>query len=62
MGERNSVARKPTTIELHCSCRMPEEEGDQVAMVIPVTSGITVTAWIFPAMCLVSLRFTGSVK
>ena len=32
MGEQNSVARKPKTVELHCSCRMPEEEGDQMAI------------------------------
>ena len=32
VGERNSIARKPRAIELHCSCHMPEEEGDQMAM------------------------------
>ena len=31
-GERKSVSRKPKVVELHCSCRMPEEEGDQMAM------------------------------
>ena len=31
VGERNSVARKPKTVEPHCSCRMPEER-DQMAM------------------------------
>ena len=25
LGERESVLRKPKTVELHCSCRMPEE-------------------------------------
>ena len=59
LGERNSVARK---LELHCSCHMPEEEGIRWLCVIPVTSGITVTAWTFPVRCVVSLRFTGSVK
>ena len=28
VGERNSVTRKPKTVELHCLCRMPEKEGD----------------------------------
>ena len=32
VGERKSVTRKPKTVELHCSCRMPEEEGFQMAM------------------------------
>ena len=32
VGDRDSVTRKPKTVELHCSCRMPEEEGDQMAM------------------------------
>ena len=32
VDERHSIARKPKTIELHCSCRMPEEEGDEMAM------------------------------
>ena len=30
VGERKSVTRKPKTIELHCSCRMPE--GFQMAL------------------------------
>ena len=28
LGERK---RKPKTVELHCSCRMPEEKGDEMA-------------------------------
>ena len=31
LGDRESVNRKPMTVELHCSCRMPEEKGDQIA-------------------------------
>ena len=31
LGERESVLRKAKTVELHCSCRMPEEEGDEMA-------------------------------
>ena len=31
LGQRESVQRKPKTVELHCSCRMPEEEGDEMA-------------------------------
>ena len=32
LGDRESVQREPKTVELHCSCRMPEEEGDEMAM------------------------------
>ena len=31
LGERKSAVRKPKTVELHCSCRMPEEKGDEMA-------------------------------
>ena len=31
LGERKSAPRKPRTVELHCSCRMPEEKGDEMA-------------------------------
>ena len=31
MGERRTDTRMPKMVELHCSCRMPEE-GDQMAM------------------------------
>jgi hypothetical protein len=31
LGERESVPRKPKTVELHCSCRMPEESGNEMA-------------------------------
>ena len=31
LGQRGSVPRKPKTLELHCSCRMPEEDGDEMA-------------------------------
>ena len=31
LGERKSAPRKPRTLELHCSCRMPEEKGDEMA-------------------------------
>ena len=31
LGQRESVQRKPKTVELHCSCRMLEEEGDEMA-------------------------------
>ena len=27
LGERSSVPKMPKTVELHCSCRMPEEKG-----------------------------------
>ena len=61
VGERNSVARKPKTIELHCSCRMPEE-GDQMALCDSCHVWYH-RQWVtFPVRCLVSLRFTGSVK
>ena len=30
LGERKSAVRKPKTVELHCSCRMPEEKGDEM--------------------------------
>ncbi len=32
VGERRSDTSMPKTVELHCSYRMPEEEGDQMAM------------------------------
>ena len=32
LGERKSAVRKPKTVELHCSCRMPEEKGDEMAV------------------------------
>ena len=34
VGERNSVSRKPKTVKLYCSCRMPEkkEKGLEMAM------------------------------
>ena len=31
LGERKSAVRKPKAVELHCSCRMPEEKGDEMA-------------------------------
>ena len=31
LGERNSAVRKPKTVELHCSCHMPLEKGDEMA-------------------------------
>ena len=31
LGDRESVQRKPKTVELHCSRRMPERDGDQMA-------------------------------
>ena len=31
LGERKSAVRKPKIVELHCSCRMPEEKGDEMA-------------------------------
>ena len=60
LGERKSAVRKPKTVELHCSCRMPEEKGDEMAQC--AISGITATAWTFPVRCLVSLRSAGSVR
>ena len=30
LGERKSTPRKPGTLELHCSCHMPEEKGGRV--------------------------------
>ena len=31
LGERKSAVRKPKIVKLHCSCRMPEEKGDEMA-------------------------------
>ena len=31
LGERKSAVRKPKIVKLHCSCRMPEEKGDEIA-------------------------------
>ena len=31
LGDRESVQREPETVELHCSCRMPEREGENFA-------------------------------
>ena len=31
LGDRVSVQRKPKTVELHCSCRMPERDGEKFA-------------------------------
>jgi hypothetical protein len=31
LGKRKIAPRKPKTVELHCSCHMPEEEGDTMA-------------------------------
>ena len=31
LGDRVNVQRQPDTVELHCSCRMPERDGDQMA-------------------------------
>ena len=31
LGERESVQRKPKTVELHCTCRMPERKVDKFA-------------------------------
>ena len=60
LGERKSAVRKPKIVKLHCSCRMPEGKGDEMAQCD--MSGITATAWTFPVRCLVSLRSTGSVR
>ena len=62
LGERKSAVRKPKTVALHCSCRMPEEKGDEMHSVMCAMSGLTATAWTFPVRCLVSLRSTGSVR
>ena len=32
LGDRVCVQREPKTVELHCSCRMPEDEGDEMVM------------------------------
>ena len=31
LGGRSSVSKKPCILELHCSCRMPEEKGAEMA-------------------------------
>ena len=31
LGKRKSAVKKPKIVELHCSCRMPEEKGDEMA-------------------------------
>ena len=59
LGDRKSVPRKPKTVKLHCSCRMPEEEGDEMAK---CDSYITAIAWTFPVRYLQSPRSTGSAK
>ena len=32
LGDRESVSRKPKTVELHCSCRMPERKVDKFVL------------------------------
>ena len=58
VGERRSTGVKRTqTVDLHCSCHMPEERGDGMAECD--LSGTTDTAWTFLVKCLVS---HGNVK
>ncbi len=60
-GERETVTVKSsTTVDLHCSCRMPEHTGDELAKCD--SCGITATAWIFPVRCLVAHMFSGNVR
>ena len=63
LGDRESVQRKPKTVELHCSYRMPEEEGDEMAMCDSCHIWITATVWTFQVRCLMrTQRSTGSVR
>ena len=56
LGERKSAVRKPKIVELHCSCRMPEEKGDEMAQ-----CDVCHVWYHRHILCLVSLRSTGSV-
>ena len=59
-GEWKSAAVKSSkTVDLHCSCRMPEQPDDEMAECDKCHVGITATAWIFPVKCLVMLKFHG---
>ena len=62
LGERKSAVRKPKIVELHCSCRMPEEKGDEMAQCDVCHVWYHRHCMAFPVRCLVSLRSTGSVR
>ena len=63
LGERNCLPKKPKTVELHCSVACQKRKANLIwQSVIPATSGIITTAWTFPVVCLINMRFTGSVK
>ena len=68
LGDRESVQRKPKTVktvELHCSCRRPEEEGDEMAMCdsCHVWYHHHCMVWTSPVRCLMrTQRSTGSVR
>ena len=54
VGERRNAGVKHTqTVDLHCSCHMPEERDDKMAECDVCKRGITNTVWTFPVMFLV---------
>ena len=49
--------RSTKTVDLHCTCRMPEEKGDDMA-----ECDSCHVSWTFPVRCLVRRTYTGNVK
>ena len=59
---KSATVKSSKTVDLHCSCRMPEQPGDEMAESESAMFGITATAWIFPVKCLAMLKFHGNAR
>ena len=63
VGERRTVGVRHTqSVNLHCSCRLPEEIGDKMAECDVCKPGTTNTAWMFLTMFLKKNMSPGSVN